>query len=59
MLDAIFAIPGMMLILGALVVPLLPPFVRNYYMLALIAFSGLVGLANRTGRAYDGQSGRY
>ena len=35
MLDAIFAIPGMMLILGALVVPLLPPFVRNYYMLAL------------------------
>ena len=40
MLDAILAIPGMMLILGALVVPLLPPFVRNYYMLALIAFSG-------------------
>ena len=40
MLDAIFAIPGMMLILGALVVPLLPPFMRNYYMLALIAFSG-------------------
>ena len=40
MLDTIFAIPGMMLILGALVVPLLPPFVRNYYKLALIAFSG-------------------
>ena len=45
MLDAILPF-GMMLILGALVVPLLSHFVRNYYMLALIAFSGMDGLAN-------------
>ncbi len=40
MLDMIFAVPGLSLILGALLVPLLPSHLRDYYMLALIGLSG-------------------
>ena len=36
----LLAIPGLMLIIGALAVPLLPLSIRNAYMLALIAISG-------------------
>ncbi len=39
MLDMIFAVPGLSLILGALLVPVLPPLMRDYYMLALIGLS--------------------
>jgi multicomponent Na+:H+ antiporter subunit D len=39
MLDMIFAVPGLSLIIGALAVPLLPPVLREGFMLALIGFS--------------------
>jgi len=39
MLDMIFAVPGLSLVLGALVVPLMPAPVRAFFMLALIGLS--------------------
>lgn len=41
MIDALFAIPGLALIVGALVVPALPQNLRSAYMLALIGLSAL------------------
>ena len=39
MLDALLAIPGLLMIIGAALVPVLPVMVRNPYMLAVIAVS--------------------
>ena len=48
MVEAVFAIPGLLLILGAALVPLLPHALRNLYMLLLIIVSafGVWGLDN-------------
>ena len=41
MLDALISVPGLVLILGALAVPLLPQIMRSYAMLALIFWSAM------------------
>lgn len=49
MLDMLLSIPGIMLIVGALLVPVLPHAPRQAYMLALIAVSGYLTFGIETG----------
>ena len=49
MLDMLVSIPGLSLILGALLVPVLPHGARQAYMLALIAVSGYLTFGIETG----------
>tara|TARA_B110000971_G_scaffold210097_1_gene236956 strand:+ start:1524 stop:3227 length:1704 start_codon:yes stop_codon:yes gene_type:complete len=49
MLDMLLSIPGLMLIVGALLVPVLPHAPRQAYMLALIAVSGYLTFGIETG----------
>ena len=59
MLDAIFAIPGMMLILARAGRATAAALRAQLLYAGADCLFRLDGLANCTGRAYDGQSGRY